>query len=186
MRGSGQLRSATWPVAVVLLVLPGLALGQGRPIGFSDQAVQRAIEAGKRYLWSLYREGGDPWPDHRGDRDENGNFVPYINYGGRMALAMYALLAGGQKYTDPRMKRGLEWLGKIDCKGTYPLGSRAQSWAMLPRDMGRALLIKDAERLVKSVARPGRVGDPARLYSYGTYTYHNVCTHILKFIYPSL
>ena len=171
MRGSCQLRSATWAAAAVVLVLAGVASGQAKPTGFSDEAVERAIEAGKRYLWSLYQESGDPWPDHRGDRDQNGNFVPYVNYGGRMALAMYALLAGGEKYTDPRMKRGLEWLGKIDCKGTYTLGIRAQIWAMLPRNLGRALLIKDAERLVKSVAQPGRVGDPARLYSYGTYTY---------------
>jgi len=158
-----------------VLALPAWASAQQPQPSFSDAAVDQAIERGKQYLWSLYRPQGDPWPDqrteivqdHRGRRE-----VPYVNYGGRMALAMYALLAAGEKYTDPRLKRGLDWLSRIDCKGTYTLGLRAQIWALLPRRIARELLVKDADRLVKSIGRPPK-GTRGAAWSdlYGTYSY---------------
>ena len=169
-----------WVCALALaagLGLPLAARAQRKPIPFSDAAVENAIQRGKKYLWSLYRETGDPWPDKRWSivDDGKGNKVrtPYENYGGRMSLAIYALLAAGERYTDPRMKRALEWLSRIDSKGTYTLGIRAQIWALLPREMGRELLKKDAARLIRSISQPApaRTPDPARLYHYGTYSY---------------
>lgn len=140
------------------LATPATARAQRKPIPFSDAAVENAIQRGKKYLWSLYRETGDPWPDVRWSivDDGKGKKVrkPYENYGGRMSLAIYALLAAGERYTDPRMKRALEWLSRIDSKGTYTLGIRAQIWALLPREMGRELLKKDAARLIRSINQP--------------------------------
>ena len=169
-------RGVFWAGALtVALATPAPVFGQpSRAIPFSDEAVERAIEAGTKYLWSLYREQGDPWPDQPTVTDNHGKVVPYINYGGRSALAMYALLAAGEKHTDPRMKRALNWLSMMDCQGTYALGLRNQVWAILPANLGRDLLKKDAERLVRSVAQPPRTRSPAlgNVYSYGTYTYN--------------
>lgn len=161
---------------VALLALLGTtcpALCQRKPIAFSDEAVAKAIDRVKKHLWSLYRDDPrqDPWPDVRTQRDGN-RIVPHANYGGRSALAMYALLASGEKYTDPRMKRAIEWLARIDTKGTYTLGVRMQVWPFLPERIARPLLIRDCERLIKSMGRPPR-GWRGQTWNHqwGTHTY---------------
>ena len=144
---------------VALLALLGItraALCQ-QQIEFSDEAVAQAISRAQKHIWSLYRDDPrqDPWPDVRTQRDGE-RVAPYVNYGGRSALAMYALLASGEKYTDPRMKRALEWLAAIDSKGTYTLGVRMQVWTFLPDKIARPLLMRDCERLIQSINRPPR------------------------------
>jgi len=139
-------RSNVLPI-VALLALFGTtcpALCQRERVAFSDEAVAKAIDRAKKHLWSLYRDDPRqaPWPDQRTQRDGD-KIVPYGNYGGRSALAMYALLASGEKYTDPRMKRAIEWLAGIDTKGTYTLGVRMQVWTFLPEQIARPLLIRD-------------------------------------------
>ncbi len=168
-------RSNALPV-VALLALLGTtcpALCQRKRVAFSDEAVAKAIDRAKKHLWSLYRDDPRqaPWPDQRTQRDGD-KIVPYGNYGGRSALAMYALLASGEKYTDPRMKRAIEWLAGIDTKGTYTLGVRMQVWTFLPEQIARPLLIRDCDRLIKSMGRPPR-GWRGGTWSHrwGTHTY---------------
>jgi len=165
-------RRRLWVVLLAgMLAIPVQSLAQGD--GFSDEAVERAIERGRAYLWSLYKQNEGHWPEGKppvpGEPLDHSN----VNYGGYSSLAMYALLASGAKYTEPRMKRALEWLSRIDCKGTYTLGLRMQVWSFLPPPVARPLLIKDAERLIKSISQPppGAQPDPQKVYHYGTYSY---------------
>ena len=179
-----KLRSDALPV-VGLLALLGTArpaLCQRQQIEFSDDAVAEAIDRAKKHLWSLYREDPrqDPWPDMRTQRvsytDARGRQrfrqEPYVNYSGRSALAMYALLASGENYTDARMKRAIEWLARIDTRGTYTLGVRMQVWTFLPDRIARPLLIRDCDRLIKSIGRPpqGWRGNTWN-HQWGTHTY---------------
>ena len=169
--------SRTHWLLVVLIgagAFPPVCQAQRRAIPFSDEAVIAAIDKAKEYLWSQYRPdpGQDPWPDKPTKRDGD-RVVPYENYGGYSAMPMYALLAAGEKYNDRRMKRALDWLARIDTKGTYTLGVRMQIWAYLPEEIGRPLMMKDAERLVKSMSQPppGKGYTETTTYTHGTYSY---------------
>ena len=157
--------------AVMLVSATGVP--RARCQGFSDEAVEKAIQRGKQYLWSLYRDTGSPWPEPEPRRNAQGKLVPYKNYGGRSALAMYALLACGESYNDPRMKRALEWQSRLETTGTYTLGLRCQIWALLPQRLGRRLLLKDARQLIASICRPqgAASADLAQQTRYGAYTY---------------
>ncbi len=166
-----------WLVVVFLgvaAIFPAVCQAQPRPIPFSDEAVATAIDKAKEFLWSQYRldPRQDPWPD-RPTKQDGKKTVPYENYGGYSAMPMYALLAAGEKYNDRRMKRALNWLARIDTKGTYTLGVRMQIWAYLPEEIGRPLMVKDADRLVKSINQPapGEGFTDSSKYSYGTYSY---------------
>ena len=168
---------AHWAVVAFLGVaaaFPAVCRAQRRPIAFSDEAVANAIAKAKEFLWSQYRSdpSQDPWPDVRTKRAGD-KIVPYENYGGYSAMPMYALLAAGEKYNEPRMKRALDWLARIDTKGTYTLGVRMQIWAYLPEAIGRPLMIKDTDRLVKSINQPapGKGFTAKTTYTHGTYTY---------------
>jgi len=88
-----------------------------RSANFSDEAVQRSIEKGCRYLWSQRQKDGS-WPKYK-----------HKNYPvGPTALAAYALLASGVSPFDRRMEKTLEWLSKQDTDKTYTLGLRCNAW----------------------------------------------------------
>ncbi len=184
--------SRVWSVSAFLLAVMVCAPAEaqvrrgsraGRSV-FTDKAVADAIDKAKEYLWSHYRPNGSPWFEgQRGTAKGKGPIHPprpgtkldarNCNYGGYTALTVYALLTAGESYQDPRMKRAIEWLANLDCKGTYSLGIRTQIWAQLPQDSARKLLARDADRLVKSICRPQGPPsrDPNQIARYGSYGY---------------
>jgi len=162
-------------VCVTAAAWPARAGAQARAsqIPFSDEAVAGAIAKARAYLWNQYRQDPrqSPWPDVRTVRQDNRD-VPYGNYGGQSALVMFALLASGDKHTDKRMRRAVEWLAAIDSTGTYTLGIRMQVWTYLPDAVGRRLLRRDKDRLIKSIHRlPRGPAPPSWRHIYGTYGY---------------
>jgi hypothetical protein len=146
-------------VCVALAPAEARAQGRGTP-AFSDEAVERAIDKAKAYLWSLYLPRKGHWPVRE-------------NYeGGHTALASLALLSAGQSYQDARMEKALRWLAGVETDRTYVLGLRAQVWSKLPHKDGRRLLAKDARQLIDSICRPK--APPVSLRrnpSYGSYGY---------------
>ena len=167
-------RLSVFPALVIALTLlcQAPAYGQGGPqqqIPFSDEAVNKAIERGVKYIWSQHRADGEsPWPELRwlGEKGEYMKLRPitgstakdmekqHYNYGGYTALAVYALLACGEDPQSPRMKHAIGWLMKLNCRGTYSLGVRTQIWAMLKTSKARKLLAKEARQLVRSAKYP--------------------------------
>ena len=165
-----------WGWLVVLACFWGLAgpvearAQAKRSIAFSDEAVERAIKRAKDFLWSMYDEKTGHWPEPPMPKD----FPRQRSYhGGYTALACYALLAAGESYQEPRLKRAMKWLATVPMNATYCLALRCQVWTYLPREMGkRALLRKDATQLINSICQPKR--PPVDLKAnprYGTYTY---------------
>ena len=137
---------------------------------FSDEAVVKAIANAKAYIWSQYQADPkeDPWKEtHKkspGGRSDN--------YGGCSALAIYALLSAGEDVNDPRIKRAIDWLSRIQTKATYTLSLRLQIWSMMPPKLVKKLIARDAAMLINGVGRPTGKPDPKKTAIYGGYGYH--------------
>ena len=52
---------------------------------------------------------------------------------GRTALAVLALLNGGESSSDPRVQKAVEFVLKNKTTGVYALGLRCQLWLALPK-----------------------------------------------------
>lgn len=140
-------------IPVILLSLSATqvqAQAKRPPVEFSDEAVEQAIENGKKALWAQYNENEGHWPELYTEGSPNSSKGG--NWSGCSALAVYALLACGESHQSAKMKKALEWQAKQNPPGTYTLGLRCQIWAMLPRDQGRSLLEKDIKLLMDSVS----------------------------------
>ena len=71
-------------------------------------------------------------------------------WGGKTALACYALIAAGEDVHSPRLAKGIEWLKKADLIGVYAIGTRCQVWLLMtPSAETRKLMAADADRLAK-------------------------------------
>ena len=106
----------------LLCVMAGMVLTSGpaeggTPAGFSDVAVEEAIEKGIAYLWSL--------------QDASGSWGPagHAAYPvGPTALITYALLESGISPQDARMVKALDFLARSRTNKTYSLGLRSNVW----------------------------------------------------------
>lgn len=141
-------------MAVVGLAMAGLAAGPAQaadtPAALPPTAgdVDKAVERGISYIWSLQQPDG-AWPRFILG---NGN----VFTGGHEAIAMTALAYAGEPLTKPEMKKGLEVLMGYTMDQTYCLGFRTIALAELYRHgepnlraVLRAAMTKDIEQLVK-------------------------------------
>ena len=124
--------------SAVLMGSVGFAAGPG----FSDEAIDKAIKRGAKFLWTT--------------QNEDGTFPPHGQYKlGNGVMAVYALLESGANPQDPRMAKALKWLAKTKTDYTYCLGLRCQVWLSANRTTKRKylrFLEKDVDKLVKSTA----------------------------------
>ncbi|CAN5534811.1 DUF4159 domain-containing protein [soil metagenome] len=132
------------------LVLGLLVLNRGVVFAApaSPEAIQKAIEKGVAFLYSTQkndcwevspaREGTDhKWQTYQGD-----------TWGGSTDMAVYALLAAGEKPTDPRLASAIEFIKKSEQIGVYNLAVRCVVWSMLPQTPEiRKLLMRDVASL---------------------------------------
>src|SRR5690349_5178078 len=94
--------------------------------GATPEQVRKSIADAKAFLYSKQKPDGS-WDEPAPDPVKNDQ------WGGRTALATYALLAGGETPQDPRMAKAINWLYKSDkMDGVYAIGLRAQVWPFLP------------------------------------------------------
>ena len=87
----------------------------------SENAIKKAVE----WLYSRQRDGH--WeevvvPDSKDDWSTRGR-----QWGGRTAIATYALLAAGESIKDPRIQQAITFLKESRLVGTYAIGMRARS-----------------------------------------------------------
>ena len=127
-------------ILAIILTLPVQTSAQQGE--WNAQAVSKAIEKAKAYLWSQWSNGH--WPERYKPNEPN--------YGGVTALCTYALLAAGESHQSPRMKKTLKWLAELNPLGTYTRSLRANVWAMLGRSSPyRRKLTEDVEWLIRSI-----------------------------------
>ncbi|HEX8912530.1 MAG TPA: DUF4159 domain-containing protein, partial [Humisphaera sp.] len=147
-----------------------LALLVPRPARAASPAeVDAALERAKAYLYAQIKPG-QFWEETPAMDEKAGNHdVKGRQWGGNTALAVYALLAMGERENSPQLKPAVEWIKKQRIVGNYALGIRAQIWPFLPPTRENQLLaMKDRDYLYKGVHRnPNpKKGDVDRLGFY--------------------
>jgi hypothetical protein len=154
----GVMRLAGRWAALTTLVL-GTAGGVTRAATPED--VEAAIHKGVDFLYTQQKLEGN-WEEVQKRTEEDGNSVQGAQWGGLTAMATYGLLAAGQKPTDPRLQKGIDFLLKADdMVGIYAIGVRAQVWTFLPQD----------ETIKKAIKRDAKLLFEARDASTGRYGY---------------
>jgi hypothetical protein len=127
----------------------------------TSEQVNGAIARGVGWLYSQQQANGtwETMPLMRGERVSR-------RWGGHTAIAVYALLAAGEKANSPKLQRAIEFLEKADeIDGTYALGLRAQVWWLLPSDKATAAAVRrDTELLLAGCYESG---PNAGFYTYG-------------------
>jgi hypothetical protein len=144
---------------IVVLALSAQVRGNVTP----DQ-IEQAVARAREWVYSQQRDA--TWERRLSSDYDNSNDHTDGQFGGRTALAVYALLASGEKPTDPRLAPALAWLETADVRGTYALAMRCQVWLALPAsDKTQALLQHDADRLIKGLRT---LGPASGFWSYTT------------------
>jgi hypothetical protein len=120
-------------LALMLLAAP-VFLSLACPArGATSDEVDKALAKAKKFLYSRMKNGN--WEAVQ-TRDPAGEKYDTRagQFGGRTAVAVYALLASGEDPAEqPQLKQAVEWLKTADMIGTYALATRCQVWFMLPR-----------------------------------------------------
>lgn len=132
---------------------------------WDSQRLETAIQKACTYLRkSLDKEGkcsAEPKPDD-------------IRYGGRTALAVYALLSAEVGQKDPDVRRAVDWLVKQKLTGTYAVSLRACALSLMVQQAKEDTLVKaleaDLDWLLKACGKDGCYtytpldGKPSELY----------------------
>ena len=135
---------------LIFLLAVGAVSGRALAQEWDDQAVDDAIKAARKHLWSRWAEG------HWAEPALKAGGKLHREYGGRTALCLYALLAAGEKRQDARVKKTLKWLAGVRMKGTYAVALRANVWSLLGRSSKyRRKLIADVAYLVNGLDERG-------------------------------
>ncbi len=112
--------------------------------------VDRAIEKAKAFLYA--HQGGGIWDPAKNPAGGKG----HNQWGGKTAIATYALLASGESALNPKLTPAVSFLKTADITGMYALGLRAQLWHFLPQSKEVAPLIKrDGDLLLASMKTEG-------------------------------
>lgn len=134
-------------LAIAVILFSSIAVSAATPA-----EIDQAIERGKKFLYS--QQKGDNW---EGTFGVPGNFESLQNaQGGESALVLWALVACGEKRTDPKIAQGIDFVLKQNTTNVYSIGIRSQLWLSLPAQP-RILnaLRRDRDVLLKSYKRVG-------------------------------
>lgn len=156
-----------WSVAVAMMLIPSCicfgqsTLGQtaiSQPALPTDP-VERSIELGKRYIYSMQNKDGhwETVPFAPLEFDKRRHYSPEgHNWGGRTALAVYALLASGERPREPRLKNAINLLKQHASTGTYAVGFRCLVWKYLKSDPETLRMAnRDVQLLLRGVRADG-------------------------------
>jgi len=132
----------------------------------SPDQIQTAIHKGVAFLYSQQNGNGN-WEKSqtRQPIKGNGSGIDDGQWGGRSALATYALLTAGERPLDDRIVKATDWLRQAPLDGIYAIGMRANVWESLPASPANLNALRaDGKKLASSL------GPPNTKYS-GTYDY---------------
>ncbi|MBL1218666.1 MAG: hypothetical protein D8M59_14375 [Planctomycetes bacterium] len=146
-----------WLIALAISVVSGTTGGtraasagdEGAfvtPDELTDQHIEWAIGTLTQALYDQRDPDGGRW-----DRSYPDSALANLNVHqtGQTTLAVYALLAAGQSYQDPRLYPVVRWLRKQRPEYTYVRSFRCHLWALLPRSFGPELE-RDAQVLMST------------------------------------
>jgi hypothetical protein len=148
---------------VLLLIVTGCAaLGAlASPRAARADAVGDSIARGKAFLYATQTPDGH-WeevarPDPTLAQKLDVASVRGPQWGGRTALAIYALLTAGEKPSDPRLAKAIAWMKASEQPiGTYALSFRLLALHAMPAtDEVKRLAKRDVDRLLRAAVASG-------------------------------
>lgn len=137
------------------------------PVKPEELTIELIREAAKLATDALYKiEPRYTFPDehrlHRIYRSGRWGAHPVwqetIHEMGNHALACWALLASGESYQNPRIRRRLNWVLSDDAPFTYDRGMRAQMLAQMPHQTWAPWVRRDALWLTGAATAEGNFG----------------------------
>jgi hypothetical protein len=129
-------------VAVVLLGPPASVRAQPPADSSLVEPVNKAIDAGVRFLYDQERGIGGNW--------DNINAASQGNPGGWTALATLALLNAGVKPSEPIIDRSLKYLRTIEPRKTYVVGLQVMVYAEAGRSEDRERIQQLVDWLIRA------------------------------------
>jgi len=151
---SGFLRSAIALTTILFFMM------SNRVVAADRVATDNAIRLAQDYLFKNKTDDGNweliPARLPTGAGPFAGQNTRSGQFGGRTAMAVYALLCSGVSPTDPRLVPAIEFMKKTDYTGVYSGGFRLQALARLPMtDEVKSLIKRDYEMILNAVVSEG-------------------------------
>ncbi len=152
---------------VIALVISGWLAGSAATTAqaASAEQIESSLRKGVEYVykqqtktghWELTEARTGPGANSSFNDNDAGQDTGAAQWTGRTALAVYALLAAGEKPQDPRIQQAVEFMLKNDTNGVYALGLRCQVWMLMPQSAKiKAAMVKDAHLLGTSMRTEG-------------------------------
>ncbi len=139
----------------------------------TPEQIDDAISRAKTFIYAKQNPDGLWEIAPADDAKQNNKVSEGGQWGGRTAIAVYALLAAGESPQNPKLAKAIDFLTKSDIGGTYAVGLRAQVWQYLPQtNQVLQLARRDAFYLLNSVKTKGNA-----LGHYGYYPIQNDYSH---------
>jgi len=122
----------------------------------TPEQIDAALAKAKAWLYKAQKPDGTWEQSDAPQANQVANSQTGGQWGGRTAIATYALLAAGESPQDPRLAKAIEFLKKADIRGTYALALRAQVWYFLPHTTEvKQLMARDANLLMRMMLTQG-------------------------------
>jgi len=121
--------------------------------------VEQVIRKAVAYIYSQQNRAGN-WDVDSGSANNPGD----VHFGGKTAIAVYALLAAGEPRTGAKLKPAIDWLKRAEINGTYAVAMRLNALAYLPQETVAQNVRADCQALVKGVSPAG--SEAAGRYDY--------------------
>jgi hypothetical protein len=154
--------------AVTFLILAPLVACAATP-----KQIDQAISKSKQYLYDQQQKDGSWELVPKAEPVPPKSELPIKQspragqWGGRTAIAIYALLAAGEKPQDPRLVKAIEFLKHAESSGVYALGLRCLVWSLLPDAPDvRNRLKSDARKLLTMVKEKEGGAGTRGMYDY--------------------
>ena len=147
-----DLLSGYLVIAFILCFLTTPYLGAEVPADDASDSVAQMMVKARDFIYQQQKPAGD-WENFR-FLDNADPFPPHTyparaTWGRRTAIATYALLASGEKPTDDRIVRAVDWLKKSDqAPGCYVYGFQLLVWMNLPQTAEVKMIARqDADKI---------------------------------------
>jgi len=126
--------------------------------------IANAIETGKSALYALQNADGT-WDDAPPKAPTLGNDVNSGQWGGKTAMAVYALITCGEKPTEDKLQKAIQFLHTANITGTYAVAVKCLVWQHLPPTQQVLRSMNRDARLLQSMLRTTKDGLP--VWDYG-------------------